>query len=251
MTDSTLTSPPMQDAVIGKPIDFSARKIAIGFPSPDMVSVDFHNSLIQLITNSSQYVALGLTNAISSRIAQNRNIIVKNARDLDATDILWVDSDSVFPVHGLMKLLCWEKDIVCATTTRRKGTDRSPVALPSRDQVIVKDQILVRMRQVGFPFMLTSMKVFNKLDELGLAPDGAYFAEPSRDSLRKLGWDIEGEDALIGEDEYFCQLVHKAGFDIWCDMELSMEIGHVGQHIFYIENPQTDNVPTAKVDEAL
>ncbi len=228
---------------LGAPIDLSKRKIGIAFPSPDLVSVEFHNSLIQLITQSSQFVSLGLTNAVSSRIAVNRNIIVKNARSMDVTDILWIDSDSTFPVQSLMQLLMHDKDIVCATTCRRKGNDRSPVALPLDFASIEPNQRMVKMRQIGFPFMLTKMAVFDKLDELGLAPDEAYFAEPPRWMVNQLGWDVPGADALLGEDEYWCQLVLKAGYDIWCDMELSMQIGHIGTKVYYIEN---DKIPAEK-----
>lgn len=231
------------------PLDFKDRKIGIGFPSPDLISVEFHNSLIQLITQSSQFIQLGLTNAVSSRIAVNRNIIVENARTLGATDILWIDSDSVFPVQSLMQLLIHDKDIVCATTCRRKGNDRSPVALPLDISSVQPNQKLIKMKQVGFPFMLTKMSVFDKLDELGLAPDKSYFAEPPRWMMRKDGWTVEGTDALVGEDEYWCHLAMKAGFDIWCDMELSMQIGHIGTKVYYIENPMS--CVEAKVDEVL
>lgn len=238
-----------EQEAVHAPIDLKDRKICIGYPSPDLVSVAFHNSLVQLITQTSQFVSLGLTNAVSSRVAVNRNVIVQNARQLGATDILWVDTDSIFPIHALMKLITHQKDIVCATTCRRKGTNREPVAVPIDLKSIQPGQILVPMRQIGFPFMLTSMKVFDKLDELGLAPDGTYFAEPPRWMMRKDGWDITGDDTLVGEDEYWCELVLKAGFDIWCDMELSMEIGHVGMDVFYIKNPE--DAPVAKVDEVL
>lgn len=234
---------------MSEPIDLKNRKICIGFPSPDLVPVSFHNSLIQLITQSSQFVSLGLTNAVSSRIAVNRNVIVQNARQLGATDILWIDADSIVPVHALMKLITHDKDIVCATTCRRKGANREAIATPVDINSIAPGQILVPMKVIGFPFMLTSMKVFDKLDELGLAPDGSYFAEPPRWMARAAGMEVTGEDALMGEDEYWCTMVRKAGFEILCDMELSMEVGHTGMDVFYIENPP-ESVP-AKVDEVL
>ncbi len=238
-----------QEATMGTPVDFSNRKIGIGFPSPDLISVEFHNSLIQLITQTAQFIPLGLTNAVSSRIAVNRNMIVENARMLGATDILWIDSDSSFQPHALMQLLMHEKDIACATTCRRKGNDRSPIALPIDFASLEPNQKMVKMKQIGFPFMLTKMSVFDKLDELGLAPDKCYFAEPPRWMMRANGWEIEGTDALLGEDEYWCHLVLKAGYDIWCDMELSMQIGHVGTQVYYIEN---NNAPCeARIDEVL
>jgi GT2 family glycosyltransferase len=32
----------------------------------------------------------------------------------------------------------------------------------------------------------------------------------------------------IGEDIFFCNQVKKAGFEIWCDQELSREVAHIG-----------------------
>jgi hypothetical protein len=32
----------------------------------------------------------------------------------------------------------------------------------------------------------------------------------------------------IGEDIYFCQQAQKAGFEVWCDQELSREVAHIG-----------------------
>lgn len=230
----------MEDkAMLGEPIDLKNRKICVAFPSPETISVEFHNSIIQLITQSAQFVPLSATNAVSSRVAKNRNIIVENARQTGATDILWIDSDSTFLPHSLMQLLMHDKDIVCATTCRRKGSDRSPVAVPLDLEEAKTAPRLLRMKQIGFPFMLTKISVFDKIDELGLAPDKAYFAEPPRWMMRKLGLDenMVGIDDLLGEDEYWCLLAMRAGFDIWCDMELSMTIGHVGSCVYFIENP--------------
>lgn len=229
------------------PIDLSNRNIAIGYPSPELIDYRFHSSLIELITQTSKYVQLHLTNSVGSTIAKNRNVIVKNARQLGATDILWIDSDSVFPAASLARLLLHKKDIVCATTCRRVGNERLPIAVPADVSSIQPYQKLVSMKQIGFPFMLTSMKVFDKLDELGLCQDGSYFSDPPRWMLRKLGWDISGEDTLVAEDEYWCQLVQKAGFEIWCDMELTMELGHVGTKVFYVQNQGH----SASVDETL
>lgn len=249
MSDDTQEKTQTIEGTAGTPINLKDRKIAIAFPSPDLINVGFHHSLIQMITQTSQFVSLGLTNAASSRIAKNRNTIVKNARQLGATDLLYIDSDSIFPVHALMTLLMYDKDIVCATTCRRKGGDKSPVAIPLDFASIEPNQRLVKMRQVGLPFMLIKMSVFDKLDGLNAAKDGTYFAEPPRWMMQQRGWDVGGDDELFGEDEYFCQLVMRAGYDIWCDMGLSMEIGHIGNQVFYIEQSQPPS--EAKVDETL
>lgn len=228
-----------------QPLDLKDRKICIAFPSGDYIPAAFHNMLTQLIVESAKFVQLGLTNTQSSRLATNRNLIVQNARQLGATDILWIDSDSIVPIHGLVKLLMHRKDIVCATTCRRKGNSREAVATPVDAYSIKQGQILVPMTYIGFPFMLTSMSVFDKMDEMGLAKDGSYFAEPPRWMVS----DIGGDETLVGEDEYWCYLARKAGYEILCDMELSMEIGHAGLEVFYIQNPTDSHIAT--IDEAL
>lgn len=237
-------------ATAGIPMDFTKRRVVIAYPSSDLVSVHFNECLTNLITQNSRFVPLGLTNATSSRITANRNIIVQNARQLGGTDLLYVDSDSVFPPHALMQLLTHDKDIACATTCRRKGNDRSPICTPLDFDSIEPFQKLVQMKAIGFPFMLIKMSVFDRLDEMGLAPDGVYFAEPPRQIMKDRGWDCPGMETLIPEDEYWCHLVRQAGFDIWCDMELSMQIGHVGLDVVYIENNPHD-MPKANVDESL
>lgn len=224
------------------PISFDANKlqdrlVAIGIPSPERIDYRFYTCLIDLITQTSRFVPIGMTQAVGSRIAFNRNVIVENAKKIGATDLLWIDSDSHFPINALMTLLMHDKDVVCATTCRRQGKDRGPICAPMDLASIQPNQVLVKMRQIGMPFMLTKMSVFDSLEK-------PYFAEPPRKMT-----DIEGEQELVGEDEYFCEALLKAGFDIWCDMELSMQVGHIGSTVLYIENPP--NAPEGKIDEVL
>jgi len=39
--------------------------------------------------------------------------------------------------------------------------------------------------------------------------------------------EVGGE--IVGEDYVFCDRAREAGFRIWCDAALSLEIGHIGQ----------------------
>jgi len=238
------------EATAGETVDLKNRKVCIAYPSPDLVHTEFMNDVIQLVTNSGQYVKLGMTTSCSSRIAVNRNELVKNARLIGATDILFIDSDTKFPIQGMMQLLMHNKDIACATTCKRKGNDRTAIGVAMDYKSVKSDQQLVQMKEIGMPFMLVKMSVFDKIDKMGLAPDGSYFADVPRWMLRQLGWKIDGDETLVAEDHYFCYLAQKAGFEIWADMELSMHIGHLGLDCFYIKNPQ-QVTREAQVDEAL
>lgn len=221
-------------------MDFSNSIICIGYPSTELIHTEFATDLLNLATQSSQHVRCGLTNVMSSNISENRNVIVKNARMLGATHILFIDTDQKFPAHGLVKLLSYDKDIVCATASRRKGSNRTPIGIPMDVSSLTPYQKLVPMRIVGFPFMLIKMSVFDKLEK-------PYFAQPPRKSTSI----TTGISEVVGEDEYFCAAAIAAKFDIWCDMELSMEIGHIGETVYYIEQNKALAHSTDKIDIAL
>lgn len=228
-------------------MDFTDRVICVGYPSSELIDVRFHTDLFALATQTASFanIRIGLTNAVSSRIVANRNLIVDNARQMGATDILWIDTDQKFPINALVRLLMHEKDIACATTCRRKFGNRAPIGIPEDRTILEPFQKLVPMRVIGLPFMLTKLSVFDKMEK-------PYFAEPPRALMiekygeaAKIPYEAMDE-YVMPEDEYFCFNAIRAGMQIWCDMELSMEIGHIGSETYYIEQSQPP--PTTKVD---
>lgn len=214
-------------------------KIAVGYPSPDRMDYRFQQDLLTFIFKNMFEHDLYPINAVGSRITMNRNQIVKEAKAWGADYILWIDADTKFPITGLKRLLAHNKDVACATTSRRIGEDRSPAAYPLDIKSIQPFQRLVPMEFIGLPFMLTKISVFDALQK-------PYFAEPPRRMVnvfrtKDIGQSAEDMiDDVMPEDEYFCWQLRKAGFDIFCDMELSMEIGHVGTTVYYIRNPMPD-----------
>ncbi len=205
----------------------SKIKVCVGIPQPEQTDYRFQNSLWDLLLSNASSIEMSRTNAIGSVISKNRNMLVESAQAWGATHILQIDSDQTFPANGLPRLLAYDKDIVCATTSRRMGEDRSPVAEPADRNTLTPYQKLVPMKLVGFPFMLIKMSVFEKMRK-------PYFADPPRWMMDPNQPDA---DDLVQEDEYFCMRATEAGFEVLCDMELSMEIGHVGSTVYYIKNP--------------
>lgn len=217
-------------------------RIAIGYPSPDLISTYFSQNLLNLVFKNWLDYDIQVLNAHSSRIVMNRNRLVADAQKMKADYLLWIDADTLFPTDALKRLLAHDKDVACAAASRRVGNDRSPAAYPLDIKSIQPFQKLVPMEFIGLPFMLTKMNVFDKMEK-------PYFAEPPRrmmnvhrgkDSLLNKVSEEELANDVMPEDEYFCWKLRQAGFDIWCDMQLSMEIGHVGSKVYYIENPVSD-----------
>ena len=210
-------------------------KIAVGYPSPERIDHRFYQDFIHFLAQNMTEFVIFPINVVSSRIVLNRNSIVQEAKRIKADYILWIDADTRFPPSGLKRLIAHNKDVVCATTSRRVGEDRGPACWPLDVKAIVPFQKLVPMKFIGFPFMLTKMSVFDKIER-------PYFAEPPRKLIKV----FEGKEYLsaedmyydvMPEDEYFCWQLRQAGIDIWCDMQLTMEIGHIGTTVYYVKNP--------------
>lgn len=208
---------------------YKDRRVLVASPSAGRLDHRFYDCFLDMVQATAPILTLRKAWAMGSRITTARNAIVEHARVVGCTDILWIDDDTKFPINGLIRLLEHDKDIVCATTCSRDGKDNGPigVALEAND-----GQQLVRMERVGMPFMLTKMSVFDKLRK-------PYFAEPAVWMFNDHIQTTYKEEDVVGEDTYFCLNARAAGVEIWCDGALSLEIGHIGIKVFYIQ----DTVP--------
>ncbi len=189
-------------------------KVAICFPSPDMVHADFALSLAGLC-NSTGPIETPLINNKSSIVAIARNNGVRKAQEFGADHILFLDSDMVFPRTTLHRLLLHQKDIVGATYSKR--VPPYPVLGAALDSSPSPEQGLLEMKRLPAGCLLIKMSVFAALSE-------PYFRFSHDEST--------GE--IYGEDYVFCDRARAAGFRIWCDGILSLEIGHIGQSVFML-----------------
>lgn len=207
--------------MITKPIS-----VAICYPSSDDVSSHFLLSLVKMLTRNTIPIAT-LANMASSRIAFNRNGLVELAKEANATHVLFIDSDTTFPATALERLLAHDRDIIGATASRRTD-DNDAIGVTLDGERLKVPSPPVKMKLLGMPFMLIKMDVFEKLRK-------PWFAEPPRWMMGE-----ENDPGLMPEDEYFCYTAIQEGYDVYCDIELSMEIGHRGPKTFYIMKPQND-----------
>jgi hypothetical protein len=187
-------------------------KVAVCFPSGDMVHADFALALAGLC-NSTPPIETPIVNNKSSIVAAARNDAVRRAQEMGCDFMLFLDSDMVFPRTTLHRLLIHRKDIVGAIYAKRVppyallGTALE--AKPTCDE-----QGLTEMKRVPTGCLLIRMAVFEALSK-------PYF--------RFLNDETSGE--IVGEDYVFCDRAREAGFRIWCDTQLSLEIGHIGQQV--------------------
>ena len=194
-------------------------KVAICIPSGDMVHADFMLSVLEIAYRARLAgIKVPIVNARDSIIAQCRNRAVDAALATRADWLLFLDSDMTFDPNTVLRLLRHEKEIVGASgSPRRKSTtfvaerlDGTPVTLA--------DTGLIEVSRIGGACLLIKADVFEKMQR-------PYF---------RFGIDEERQ-AIIGEDYLFCATVKSLGYQIWCDMDLSREVEHIGLQGFKVE----------------
>ena len=125
--------------------------------------------------------------------------------------MLFLDSDMVFPADTLQRLLSHGKDIVGATYTRRVPPYSALGAALTGDDLL-QNGGCVAMKHMPTGCLMIRTSVFDDLDL-------PHFRLP-----------VRGE-TIIGEDYDFCDRARARGLDVWCDIALSFEIGHIGQSV--------------------
>ncbi|MDR3424576.1 MAG: hypothetical protein P4M13_05795 [Alphaproteobacteria bacterium] len=183
--------------------------IALGIPSGDFVHADFAMSLAMLCMNPGAPVVL--LNARSSLVPLGRNQCAGAAQIVKASHLLFLDTDMIFPADTLKRLLAHDKDIVGASYSRRVPPFH-PLTVTEEGEHIQITSGLRRVKQIPTGCLLIRMSVF--------------------DALPKPWFNLVAEgDQLRGEDYYFCEQARAAGLALWCDGDLSMQLGHIGQKI--------------------
>ncbi len=171
-------------------------KVAICFPSGDMVHADFALALAGLC-NSTSPIETPIVKSSIVAVARNRG--VKNAREMAFGFIQFLDSDMVFPRATLHRLLAHRKDIVDAIYAKRVP----PYAILGtalRGEPTCDEQGLAEMKRIPTGCLLIRMSVFEALSE-------PYF--------RFLN--DEKSEEIVGEDYVVCDRAREAGLRIWCD----------------------------------
>jgi len=196
-------------------MSMSTPIVALAIPSSDMVHADFAMRLANMCLNPGARTCI--INAKTSIVALGRNQCAEAAKLAGATHLLFLDSDMIFPPDTITRLLKRDKDIVGAVYSQR-GAPFHPLGVTYEGEHTHVTSGVRRMKILPTGCLMIRMAVFDTL------------AKPWFNTR------VEGEK-LLGEDYYFCERATEAGFEIWCDGDLSKEVGHIGQKTYYIKEP--------------
>lgn len=181
---------------------------------------------IQALTVLSLIDLLSSDTALSVQIGgykpHGMNQLVKDAQQLNATHLLNIDSDMIFPPDALERLLRANKDIVGANYRQRGNhlDQEHPVSVtkfigdgPNGYRAVLENEFpkeLFECAAVGLGLTLINMRVFDKLPF-------PWFRTT----------EIEEHST---EDIVFCRDARDLGFEVWCDPTIPMK--HIGTYLY-------------------
>lgn len=166
----------------------------------------------------------------SIRVVNKRGSILPNLRvaglrdaiAIDATHILWLDSDHTFPPDLLNKLLSHSKDVVAANcavkTLPSMPTARAFDPKDPKGQPVYTDwnsKGLERVWRIGTGIMLMSKRAYTQI------PFNAFAMTY-----------VEETGTYRGEDWGICEALEKEGCPIYIDHSISNECAHIGNFQF-------------------
>ena len=138
---------------------------------------------------------------------------------------MWIDSDMKFSPNALVRLLDHDKDIVGAFYNKRTPPYETVGHLLDASNLASGGLRQADIMPGGF--VLVRREVYEKL------------SPPWYRESYDLHLASEGDpDGTVGEDVNFSRAAIAGGYDIWCDLDLTFEMGHVGEIVVPCVRPE-------------
>lgn len=195
-----------------------APSVMILVPAMEMVNAEFAQHLAMACANM---VANGIKINCAFNIGSVITIARRNLTDIflqsDFDYAWWIDSDMKFPIDAPLRLLKRGVPLVGCNYRRRRFPNPGFTGMmgqPGNFRELVTDDNSPAIEDVDvLPHgcVMVHRSVYEKI------PQPHYLQEF-----------VEELNLEIGEDIYFCRKARDAGFNVWCDHELSREISHIG-----------------------
>jgi len=197
--------------------------ILIAVPSGTHWLAEFGTSLVSLVGALAMNQVRGysvtqfqVSNIKGSILPNARLRALKTAKKINATHLLFIDSDHTFPADMVHRLLAHEKDVVaanCVTKTIPAMTTARQEGLDSQGEPVFSDTAvgIEKVWRVGTGVMLLSRKAYMQI------PHDAFGMQYKEET-----------DSYQGEDWALCEALTKAGVPIYIDHAVSREVGHIG-----------------------
>lgn len=199
-------------AAVSRPTQAPPR-VAICIPSMDTWMADTALAFGAMMGAASQRYGLIPINQKSSYVHQARNMIADIAiRQAKAEWLMWFDADMVWPPETLDVLLSHNRDI-CGADYRKRKPPFDRIGRFVGEDPGVHGTGLHEMLWLPHGVMLVRAEVYQRL----------------KFPWYELLYRGNRHEDLSGEDFLFCEEARKAGYQIWCDMDLTKRVSHIGE----------------------
>lgn len=194
--------------------------LSIAMPSQEQIyahtAFDMAHMVADLVASGVSYIPM--INPQRANVEIGRSEAVKQAIDFKSDFLLFIDSDARFPPYAARQLLSRKKDIIGVNARKRDGSGSLAITHNIHKKKLGNNsEGITKVKFIGMHLTLINMRVFDKIEK-------PWFYTNYE----------KGTDNWIAEDQCFCHEARQAGFHIYCDNDLSKEIGHIGAKTYYI-----------------
>ena len=262
-------------------------KVFIAVPSYFHIDPHFHRCLLltygwlasQPDSPESIHGEVAHTFGDSPHVGRSRNMLTRQFLEGDYTDLLFIDSDLVFSVDHVKRILSHEEEVVGGMYFKKCQGMAEP-CLNSMREPIVKDNGLVQVAYIGTGFLRIKRCVFEEMIAK-FGKEMAYCPDSSKDVIEYSFWNLAmntfppsilgySEDRVkalaekykvsedlarkavqtrwLSEDWWFCQRCMDLGIRVWADRRIALK--HSGNVLYPLITQEKELFESKTLDNA-
>lgn len=189
-------------------------KLLIATPTNTTVHARFTECLFAAVKYCKE-IDIDLKFIDSSFNSQSREDLVEYALTNKYDKLLFIDSDMEFPADSIKRLLHKKVGVIAVNYKARRNSFNETARIES----LCATPGLATASCCGFGMFLIDLDILR------------YVPQPRFDRP----WD-KATNMYIGEDYSLCSKLRNLGCTIFIDLDLSLEIGHIGSMPLYLDN---------------
>jgi len=196
-------------------------KIGLGLPSAGEENCKKSTTLCLMRLHTAIVQKYGSCAILDARdkIESARNTIVDMALEQDLTHILFIDLDMTFPSNTAEVLIDADRDIIGCNAAKKQTSEPVIYRNLAGEPLNYIDNDIEEVEYCGTGVLLVKNDVFRTMK-------WPWFCVVPHPEKR----------VIIGEDLMFTRYARKKyGYQLFCHLRLSMEIGHIGEKILTLE----------------
>jgi hypothetical protein len=208
--------------------DFKMRKVLIATPA-------LNGSVHAWYTDSlSHSIKVCLANGIElfpvilvdeSILPMARNELVKIAYDSELESIIFIDSDQVWDVNGLLNVINSEYDVFALPVVSKTDEPGNfNVRIKDLEKIEKDSDGNIKVDSVGTGFLKLSKKAVKSLWD---SSSTSFFRGKDLKLVFEYG---NFDDEFFGEDIYLCKKLKDLGYDVWINPKYTC--GHIGNKMW-------------------